>query len=43
MLTGYTLEVTATRAQEIAGEVSVEMTLRPTFSIDFIRVTMNLK
>jgi hypothetical protein len=43
MLTGYALEVTATRAQEIAGEVSVEMTLQPTFSIDFIRVTMNLK
>ena len=43
MLTGYQLDVTATRAQEIAGEVSVEMTLQPTFSIDFIRVIMNLK
>jgi Phage tail sheath protein subtilisin-like domain/Phage tail sheath C-terminal domain len=42
-LTGYELEVTATRAQEIAGEVSVVMTLQPTFSIDFIRVTMILK
>ncbi|MFH7245292.1 MAG: phage tail sheath C-terminal domain-containing protein [Spirulina sp.] len=42
-LTGYALEVTATRAQEIAGEVNVTMTLQPTFSIDFIRVTMNLK
>ena len=42
-LTGYALEVSATRAQEIAGEVSVVMTLQPTFSIDFIRVTMNLK
>lgn len=42
-LTGYELEVTATRAQEIAGEVNVTMTLQPTFSIDFIRVTMNLK
>ncbi|ASC72334.1 uncharacterized protein XM38_032910 [Halomicronema hongdechloris C2206] len=42
-LTGYSLEVTATRAQEIAGEVNVTMTLQPTFSIDFIRVTMNLK
>lgn len=42
-LTGYELEVTATRAQEIAGEVSVVMTLQPTFSIDYIRVTMNLK
>jgi len=34
--------VTATRAQEIAGEVSVVMTLQPTFSIEFIRVVMNL-
>lgn len=42
-LTGYELEVTATRAQEIAGEVRVIMTLQPTFSIEFIRVTMNLK
>lgn len=42
-LTGYQLEVTATRAQEIAGEVSVVMTIQPTFSIDFIRVTMVLK
>jgi hypothetical protein len=42
-LTGYDLEVTATRAQEIAGEVRIVMTLQPTFSIEFIRVTMNLK
>ena len=42
-LTGYELEVTATRTQEIAGEVSVVMTLQPTFSIDFVRVTMILK
>jgi hypothetical protein len=42
-LTGYELEVTATRAQEIAGEVSVAMTIQPTFSIDYIRVTMTLK
>jgi hypothetical protein len=41
-LTGYSLEVSATRPQEIAGEVSVVMTLQPTFSIDFIRVVMNL-
>jgi hypothetical protein len=41
-LTGFELEVSATRAQEIAGEVAVVMTLRPTFSIDYIRVTMNL-
>jgi hypothetical protein len=43
MLTGYQLEVTATRAQEIRGIASVVMTLEPTFSIDFIRVTMNLE
>lgn len=42
-LTGFELEVSATRAQEIAGEVAVVMTLQPTFSIDFIRVTMNLR
>jgi hypothetical protein len=42
-LTGYELDVTATRAQEIAGEVSVIMTIQPTFSIDYIRVTMTLK
>jgi hypothetical protein len=42
-LTGYTLDVTATRAQEIAGQVSVVMTLQPTFSIDFIRVVMTLQ
>ena len=41
-LTGYELQVSATRAQEIAGEVSVVMTLQPTFSIEFIRVIMNL-
>ena len=43
MLTGYELEVTATRAQEIRGIAIVTMTLQPTFSIDFIRVTMNLR
>lgn len=42
-LTKYELEVTATRAQEISGEVSVVMTLQPTFSIEYIRVTMILK
>ena len=39
-LVGYELEVTATRAQQIAGEVMVNMTLQPTFSIDFIKVNM---
>ena len=42
-LTGYMLDVSATRAQEIAGQVSVVMTLQPTFSIDFIRVVMTLQ
>jgi len=42
-LTGYSLDVTATRAQEIAGQVSVVMTIQPTFSIDFIRVVMTLQ
>ena len=41
-LTGFELVVSATRAQEIAGEVDVTMTIQPTFSIDFVRVTMNL-
>jgi hypothetical protein len=43
MLISYDLVVSATRAQEIRGIASVVMTLRPTFSIDFIRVTMNLE
>jgi hypothetical protein len=43
MLTAYALEVTATRAQEIRGVCQVTMTLKPTFSIDFIRVTINLE
>ena len=41
-MVSYDLAVTANRAQEIAGEAIVTMTLRPTFSIDFIRVTMYL-
>lgn len=41
-LVGYQLEVSATRAQEIAGEAMVTMTLQPTFSIDYIMVTMYL-
>lgn len=43
MLTDYQLEVTATRAQEVAGIVNVIMSLLPTFSIDYIRVTMILR
>jgi hypothetical protein len=41
-LVSYQLEVSATRAQEVAGEAMVTMTLMPTFSIDFIKVTMYL-
>jgi len=43
MLVGYTLDVTATRAQEIQGVALVTMTLQPTFSIDFVKVIMNLE
>ena len=43
MLISYELEVSATRAQEIVGVAAVTMVLRPTFSIDFIRVTMILE
>jgi hypothetical protein len=43
MLVSYELEVSATRSQEINGIAQVTMTLMPTFSIDFIRVTMNLQ
>lgn len=41
-LVSYELDVSATRAQEIAGEAIVTMTLAPTFSIDFVNVTMYL-
>jgi hypothetical protein len=41
-LTGYKLTVYADRAMEIRGEVQVVMELNPTFSIDVIRVVMNL-
>ncbi|HXO21717.1 MAG TPA: phage tail sheath C-terminal domain-containing protein [Thermoanaerobaculia bacterium] len=43
MLTGYQLDVTATRAQEINGQAIVTMVLQPTFSIDFVKVIMNLE
>ncbi|MFP2929501.1 phage tail sheath C-terminal domain-containing protein [Pyxidicoccus sp. 3LG] len=43
MLTKYTLKVSATRQQEINGIALVEMTLQPTFSIDFVKVIMNLE
>lgn len=41
-LTNYTLEVTATRQDEIAGRAIVNVALQPTFSIDYIRVTLAL-
>ena len=43
MLVSYELDVSATRAEEIRGIARVEMVLRPTFSIDFIKVTMFLE
>lgn len=42
MLVAYQLDVTATRAQEINGQAIVTMVLQPTFSIDFVKVIMNL-
>lgn len=41
-LTGYTLEVKASRADEIAGRCVVNVAMQPTFSIDYIRVTLAL-
>jgi len=43
MLESYELSVTATRPQEIRGIVQVTMVIRPTFSIDFIQVTIFLE
>lgn len=43
MLISYDLSVTATRDEEIKGIANVTMTLQPTFSIDFIKVTMFLQ
>jgi hypothetical protein len=43
MLTGYDLAVSATRDDERRGIARVTMTLRPTFSIDYIRVVINLE
>ena len=41
-LTDYTVNVSATRADEIAGRCVVNISLQPTFSIDYIRVTLTL-
>jgi hypothetical protein len=42
MLEEYDLDVFATRDDEIKGICEVTMTLKPTFSIDYIKVTMYL-
>jgi hypothetical protein len=41
-LTNYTLDVSATRQQEIQGIAVVTILIQPTFSIDYVQVTMNL-
>lgn len=41
-LTHYELAVSATRQDEIAGTAKVDISLQPTFSIDYISVTMTL-
>jgi hypothetical protein len=43
MLVSYELDVTATREEQRQGIARVTMVLRPTFSIDFIKVTMFLE
>lgn len=43
MLISYELEVSATREEERQGIARVTLVLRPTFSIDFIKVTMFLE
>jgi hypothetical protein len=43
MLVSYELSVTATRDEERKGIAKVTIVLRPTFSIDFIKVTMILE
>jgi hypothetical protein len=42
MLVAYELAVSATRDEEIRGIARVTMTVKPTFSIDYIKVTMFL-
>jgi len=41
-LVGYTLEVKASRQDEIAGRCVVNVAMQPVFSIDYIRVTLAL-
>ncbi len=42
-LISYTLDVTATRQDEIAGRAMVNVVLQPTFSIDYVMVTLVLE
>jgi hypothetical protein len=42
-LIGYSLSVTASRQDEIAGRAIVNVMLQPTFSIDFVAVTIVLQ
>lgn len=42
-LVTYTVEVTATRQDEIAGRAMVNAVIQPTFSIDFVAVTLVLE
>ena len=42
-ITNYNLEVTATRRDEIEGRAIVNVLLQPTFSIDFVAVTLVLE
>ncbi|HWI65984.1 MAG TPA: phage tail sheath subtilisin-like domain-containing protein [Symbiobacteriaceae bacterium] len=43
MLTSYQLDVKATRTDEINNRCTVTVTLKPTFSIDFVKVMMDLQ
>ena len=42
-LIGYSVEVTATRQDEINGRAIVNAVIQPTFSIDFVAVTLVLQ
>ncbi len=42
-LVGYSLSVTATRRDEIEGRAIVNVVIQPTFSIDFVAVTLVLE
>jgi hypothetical protein len=42
-LIGYSVQVTATRQDEIAGRAIVNAVIQPTFSIDFVAVTLVLE